>query len=91
MALAPRRPPDGTGPAPGGATKRRSPDMTDTLLDPITTRAPERLAALGSHGRLAAYEEGELGAEELYAWAALYPKEVPLVNGELPWIALTLE
>jgi hypothetical protein len=33
--------------------------------------------------------ETSIGAE-LFAWAARYPEEVPLVNGELPWIGLRL-
>jgi hypothetical protein len=40
--------------------------------------------------RLAAAERGELRRPELAAWAANYEDEIPLVNGELPWIAATL-
>jgi hypothetical protein len=40
--------------------------------------------------RLRAAEQGELHRHELAAWAARYPEEIPLVNGELPWIAATL-
>lgn len=49
-----------------------------------------RLIALGSAGRLREFEAGNLRRAELFAWAARYPEEVPLVNGELPWIGLRL-
>jgi hypothetical protein len=51
--------------------------------------ASERLAAMGPERRLTAYEGGRLTSSELYLWAALWPDEVPLLNGELPWIAAT--
>ncbi len=50
----------------------------------------ERIDALGPSGRYRAYQHGLLSRRELFTWAARYPDEVPLVNGELPWIALTL-
>jgi hypothetical protein len=49
-----------------------------------------RLAALGPWRRLEEFEAGNLSRAELFAWAARYPEEVPLVNGELPWIGLQL-
>jgi hypothetical protein len=64
--------------------------MIDAVLTEGHSTATE-LERMGSHRRLAAYEAGEMGREELSVWAALWPEEVPLVNGELPWIALTLE
>ncbi len=64
--------------------------MADTLICPTPPRTPDRLAAIGAEGRLAAYHDGELTLAELHAWAALYPEEVPLVNGELPWIVASL-
>lgn len=64
--------------------------MADALLAPIEWRPTDRLAELDPGGRRAAYEEGELSLAELNAWAALWPEEVPLVNGELPWIVATL-
>ena len=48
------------------------------------------LAALGPSRRLEEFEAGNLSRAELFAWAARYPEEVPLVNGELPWIGLRL-
>jgi hypothetical protein len=41
--------------------------------------------------RRLAFERGELRRDELAAWAARYPEEIPLINGELPWIAADLE
>jgi len=41
--------------------------------------------------RLAAFTAGELSVHELHVWAALYPEEVPLINGELPWIVAYAE
>jgi hypothetical protein len=65
--------------------------MADTLLQPTPTpTASDRLSATGPDRRLAAYEEGELTLAELHVWAALWSDEVPLVNGELPWIVATL-
>lgn len=40
--------------------------------------------------RIVAYADGRLNRAELTAWAARHPEEVPLINGELPWIAATL-
>jgi hypothetical protein len=64
--------------------------MATTTLDTISDRPSDRLAALGSKGRSVAYQESSLSPAELSAWAALYPDEIPLVNGELPWIVATL-
>lgn len=51
----------------------------------------DRIEAMGAAGRRRACEAGELTRHELDTWASLYPEEVPLVNGELPWIVATLE
>jgi hypothetical protein len=37
--------------------------------------------------RVAAMRRGELTAEQLAAWSARHPCQVPLVNGEFEWIA----
>jgi hypothetical protein len=64
--------------------------MATSLLDPAQLPAAERLHAMGSDRRAAAYFFGDLDRHELHVWAALWPDEVPLVNGELPWIIATL-
>jgi hypothetical protein len=40
--------------------------------------------------RLAEYRAGLLTRHQLSLWATHFPEEVPLVNGELPWISLAL-
>lgn len=64
--------------------------MATSLLDPARLPAAERLHAMGSERRTAAYISSDLDRHELHVWAALWPEEVPLVNGELPWIVATL-
>jgi hypothetical protein len=51
---------------------------------------PVATGCLGSSGRLEHYERGDLSIADLSLWAARYPEEVPLVNGEFAWIGLTL-
>jgi hypothetical protein len=45
---------------------------------------------MSAEHRLAAAREGRFSRAERAAWAARYPEEAPLVNGELAWIALGL-
>ena len=63
------------------------------LLDlEITADRHERralLRPLGREGRLAAYRRGELDFDSCYLWAARWPHEVPLVNGEFEFIVIT--
>jgi hypothetical protein len=47
----------------------------------------EGLRRLGREGRLAAYRRGEFNLETCSLWAAAYPQEVPLLNGEFEFIA----
>lgn len=47
------------------------------------------LARLHRDGRLAAYRRGEFDFATCCAWAANYPDEVPLLNGEFEFIAVT--
>jgi hypothetical protein len=48
------------------------------------------LAGLTPERRLADYRAGLFSRHQLTLWAARYPEEIPLVNDELPWIALKL-
>ena len=50
----------------------------------------EWLHRLGPDQRRLAYEAGTLSIPALSLWSAHYPDEVPRVNGEFGWIALTL-
>jgi hypothetical protein len=47
----------------------------------------ETLRRLGRDGRLAAYRQGEFDLDTCCQWAAAYWHEVPLLNGELEFIA----
>lgn len=64
--------------------------MASTLIEPTELRTAIGLEAMGERRRRIAYEAGELSIHELNVWAALFPDEVPLINGELPWIVATL-
>jgi hypothetical protein len=57
---------------------------------PGTNASGARITALGPSKRREEFEAGNFSRAELFAWAARYPEEVPLVNGELPWIGLRL-
>jgi len=38
--------------------------------------------------RVAAMRRGELTVEQLAAWSARHPEQVPMLNGEFEWIAI---
>jgi len=40
------------------------------------------------HQRIAAMRRGELTCEQLAAWSARHPDQVPMLNGEFEWIAV---
>jgi hypothetical protein len=64
--------------------------ISELLRGAATAR--ERRAALlrlGREGRLAAYRRGEFNLDSCCLWAARYPREVPLLNGEFEFIART--
>jgi hypothetical protein len=48
-------------------------------LEAIWRMSPER--------RVAAMRRGELSLEQCAAWAARYPEQVPLINGEFEYLA----
>jgi hypothetical protein len=48
------------------------------------------LAGLTPERRLAEYQAGLFTRHQLSLWATHFSDEVPLVNGELPWISLGL-
>lgn len=48
------------------------------------------LCGLTRERRLAEYRAGLYTRHQLSLWATNFPDEIPLVNGELPWIALGL-
>jgi hypothetical protein len=49
-----------------------------------------RLAEMNPKQRVEAAHRGIFDRAERAIWASAYPDEVPLVNGELEWIALGL-
>jgi hypothetical protein len=77
------RPPD---PKPHPETTEGTPPKANRPAEPLS-----RLEGMSRGERLRAYRAGRLSRAERTAWAAVYPEEVPLVNGELEWIALTAE
>ena len=51
-------------------------------------RQSRQLWAMTAAQREAAMWRGELTFAQLREWYARVPREVPLLNGELPWIAV---
>ena len=73
----------------------------DLLVKPtIPRRAPRRparvdsfvirLERMGYERRLAAYRRGEFSRRQRTIWAARFPEEVPIVNGEFEWIGAAM-
>lgn len=50
----------------------------------------DRLEQMNGEERIRAARDGGFSHAERALWAARYPEEAPIVNGELEWIALTL-
>jgi hypothetical protein len=65
--------------------------LTELLAGQLAARREgrEALRRLGRQGRLAAYRRGEFDLDTCCLWAAGYPHEVPLLNGEFEFIART--
>jgi hypothetical protein len=61
-----------------------------TVRKPVELSAAERLIGMSSYKRTAAYYAGELTRHQLNVWAAHFPHEVPTVNNEYEWIALSM-
>lgn len=47
----------------------------------------EALWRMTPNERIAAMRRGDLSMEQCCAWAARYPRQVPLINGEFEFIA----
>jgi hypothetical protein len=73
------------------------PDVSPQLPEP--TEAPESLdldflsilSEMTPAERISASRHGGFTRRERSIWAARFPEEVPLVNGEFEWIAANLE
>jgi len=67
---------------------------TQTQSSTHSERRAERLAVverMNADERVAAMYRGELGFDQLAHWAAQRPHEVPKLNGEFWFIAITCE
>ena len=66
---------------------------SETLTELVTRLSVERDARLEALWRItpneliAAMRRGSLSMEQCCAWAARYPREIPLINGEWEFIA----
>jgi hypothetical protein len=78
-------PTDIQAPAPPEAPSRPSPDAREPLDFP---RILDRMTPVE---RLRAYRSGAFTRRERTIWAARFPEEAPLMNGELEWIARNAE
>lgn len=79
-------------PAPARRRVRRKECQPDGDNKDERSETPvDRLYRLGDRGRFAAYRAGKLSRAERSIWAARFPNEVPLVNGEFEWIGLYAE
>jgi hypothetical protein len=86
----------GDAPVAGGD---EAPDPDGASVEPVTfadhLSAAERarnarlrrLWQMSAQQRIAAMRRGELTREQLAAWSARNPEQVPLLNGEWEWIA----
>jgi len=83
--------------APAAGDGARNPDgasvetaaFTDHLLAAERARNARlrRLWQMSVEQRIAAMRRGELTHEQLAAWSARHPEQVPLLNDEWEWIA----
>ena len=49
-----------------------------------------RLWQMSPEQRVAAMRRGELTLEQLAAWSARHPEQVPMLNGEFEWITIRM-
>ena len=72
--------------------ERRSPDAKVGFAEAEAQRDAflARLVRMSTEERRRAARYGGFTSWQRSLWAARFPEEVPVVNGELEWIALTL-
>lgn len=70
-----------TAPSPGAPRPRTTPDFEGVALV---------LAQMNAEERVRAYATGVFTLRELNGAAGVRPDLMPIVNGELEWIALTM-
>lgn len=71
-------------------TDRDAPAQALGAPDPTIAEGRSQLWAMSAAQRVAAMHRGELSLDQLAAWSRARPDEVPLVNGEFAWIALSM-
>lgn len=77
--------------AHGGGTAGPAPVSSPQKPAELAAEVARVLAGMSYEERVRAYRSGALSAQELALAAGRYPEEMPLLNGELEWIAITLE
>lgn len=83
QALLEESPPEERSPAPPAeAAPQSGRDWSERFCSELRRMTPDE--------RLRAYRY-TFGRRERTIWAARYPEEVPLLNGEFEWLALDLE
>lgn len=78
-------------PAPETTVRRSpAPSSNGTMLVELADEDSflVRLDRMSPSQRLRAYRSGAFSRAERARWACRYPDEVPMVNGEVEWIAL---
>jgi len=86
-AARPDRPAD--PPAPASGTGDPSAETFAQAIERVRRERAARLRSLWqltTSERVAAMRRGELTLEQLAAWSARHPDQVPRVNGEFEWI-----
>jgi hypothetical protein len=81
-----------------GELERGERHLTYVVLRGRDSREAERLTEgfasvlrrMSAEERIRASRHGGFSRWERWVWAARYPEEVPLLNGEYEWLALTL-
>jgi hypothetical protein len=68
-------------------------DTREALRTPVEIAAEVAtvLAGMTHEERVRAYRSAALSVHELHVAAAWFPERMPLLNGELEWIAIDLE
>jgi hypothetical protein len=63
--------------------------LSDQILQSARTRAARlrRVWEMTAEQRVMAMRRGELSLEQCAAWAARYPEQVPVLNGEFEYLA----
>lgn len=81
----PAAPPPVVLPEPGRAAPERT--WWDWFSEAEHARAQRLRWEMSPAQRVEAMRRGELSDEQLTAWSARHPEQVPVLNGEFEWIA----